>query len=61
MHYEINVSLNGRHYFATDSRSLIIEADAEAMYKHFLTLFRKEDGYEVEMTYWITKGRRIHG
>lgn len=61
MYYEINVSLNGRHYFATDSRSLITEADAEAMYKHFLALFRKEDGYEIEMTYWITKGRRIHG
>ena len=47
MPYEINVSLNGKHYFATTERSLSTEAEAKKLVKHFKNIFPKEDGYEL--------------
>jgi len=50
MSYEINVSLNGRHYFATHTRSLTYEPDALALFEHFKKLFPESEGYE--LTLW---------
>lgn len=56
MYYEINVSLNGKHYFATSSRSLQTKNQAIKMAEHFEKLFTKEEGYKVEITEWHTMG-----
>jgi len=47
MFYELNVSLNGSHYFATHERSLTNKADAKAAYTHFKALFPQSEGYKV--------------
>ena len=61
MHYEINVSQFGRHYFATHERSLseAIEGRARAMFNHFCIIFPAEDGYSVTLTKWDCSGHEI--
>jgi hypothetical protein len=49
--YEINVSKNGKHYFATHERSLINKETAESVYKDFLTRFPMSEGFLVSITY----------
>ena len=39
MYYEINVSKNGRHYFATAERSITSFTQAEGLYKIFKEKF----------------------
>ena len=58
-HYEINVSLNGRHLFATAERSLITSADYASALKIFHEKFPKAEGYEVRGTYWQTQGYKV--
>ena len=50
MHYEINVSHNGQHLFATAERSLLTEAKAKALFQDFATRFPAEQGYSVRCT-----------
>lgn len=50
-YYEINVSLNGRHYFATHPRSIQSERDLLKVYADFEKKFPKKDGYELGVTY----------
>lgn len=59
MYYEINVSKNGQHYFATHERSLTYIEEAEAMLDHFTQLFPAAEGYELQLTCWQTSGQRI--
>lgn len=59
MYYEINVSKDGVHYFATAERSLTTNAQALNMYTHFCGLFPERDGYEIRVTSYETTGRRI--
>ena len=49
MNYEINVSLNGRHYFATAERSIINLDDAREMLLHFKELFPADAGYKLSL------------
>ena len=49
MNYTINVSLNGRHYFATSKRSLTVLDNANALFDHFDKLFPKEDGFALTL------------
>lgn len=58
-YYEINVSLNGRHFFATAPRSLITEAQALEAYQVFVELFTKAAGYRVSVTYWKSTGSTV--
>lgn len=50
MFYEINVSKNGRHYFATDERSIRSKDKAREVVKHFEKVFPKSEGYEILIT-----------
>lgn len=61
MSYEINVSKNGRHYFATADRSLSTATLDQAleMVSHFETVFPAADGYKVELTQIKTIGHKI--
>lgn len=62
--YEINVAVrdkNGRwrHLFATDTRSLHTEGDAEKLYELFKKKFPESEGYDISVTYWETIGRHV--
>jgi hypothetical protein len=50
MYYEINVSLNGRHFFATAKRSLRTRDEAEQCLKKILESFTKPEGYRVSIS-----------
>lgn len=59
MYFEINVSKNGSHYFATSKRSLTSPTAALKMVKHFKEVFPEEKGYEVFLTKWELIGEDI--
>ena len=50
MNYEINVSLNGVHLFATHERSLTSRRAADTLYTLFCQKFPLCDGYVVTMS-----------
>jgi hypothetical protein len=50
MRYEINVSQNGRHLFATHERSITTLAELKRLYVLFADLFRESDGYELSVS-----------
>lgn len=47
MYIEFNVSLNGKHFFATNERSCRNSEDAKKLSKIFLEKFPKSEGYQV--------------
>lgn len=58
MHFEINVSKNGLHYFATAPRSLTDWDAAKAATVNFRVRFPTAEGFEIMCTYWETSGKR---
>lgn len=58
--YEINVSLHGKHFFATHERSIVNKQKLKEVYNVFKEKFPKEDGYEITVTYWTKSGREIN-
>ena len=59
MYYEINVSKNGRHLFATAERSITSLTQAEGMYMLFKEKFPESEGYEISVTEWNKVGHPI--
>lgn len=59
MYYEINVSLNGKHLFATAERSITSGAKMEDVYNLFLEKFPEADGYKLDVTRWEHIGKPI--
>ena len=59
MYYEINVSLNGDHYFATADRSIRTNEQAEKIFNHFKILFPTVDGYRIRVTHWQNSGKQV--
>ena len=59
MYYEINVSKNGHHVFATAERSLTTITATHALYKLFKEKFPSEEGYLIEVTEWEKHGHKI--
>lgn len=57
MYYEINVSLNGQHFFATDKRSITNKQALEKVYKVFKEKFSPEDGYDIIVSRIETVGK----
>lgn len=60
MYYEINISLNGEHFFATAERSIKSENKLENIYKILKDKFPTEEGYNITVTKWETVGRPIN-
>ena len=58
-YYEINVSLNGKHLFATAERSITNKQKMEEMYKLFEQKFPKSKGYTLDVTLWEKRGTPI--
>ncbi len=59
MYYEINVSKNGRHYFATAERSITSLTQAEGLYMVFKEKFPENEGYKIDVTRWEKVGHPI--
>jgi len=59
MWYEINVSLFGIHYFATDKRSIVTRIFADRIFSDFQKLFTVGEGFEVTMTQFTITGKEI--
>ena len=55
-YYDINVSLNGWHFFGTHPRSLKDEDQAYRVLEVIKAKFPESEGYEVSMTYWSCSG-----
>lgn len=49
MDYEINVSKNGKHYFATHARSIRGRQHANDILADFSKRFPKKEGFELEL------------
>ena len=59
MYYEINVSKNGYHLFATAERSITTQTELKRVLDIFKTKFPKEEGYEMSVTKWEKIGHFI--
>lgn len=59
MHYEINVSLNGKHFFATAERSISSEFKLKEVYNLFKEKFPESEGYKIDVTRWENRGTVI--
>lgn len=59
MYYEITVSLNGKHLFATAERSVVNTYQLQKIYNLFVEKFPAEEGYEITVTEWRKTGKPI--
>ena len=59
MYYEINVSLNGKHFFATDKRSITTKGELKKVYTVLKEKFPTEEGYNILVSYMETRGKYL--
>lgn len=55
MYYEINVSRNGRHFFATAERSLTTEDRARTVFAEMKKRFPESEGFQISVSYNVLK------
>ena len=60
MYYEINVALNGQHFFATDKRSITTERALKEVYAVIKKKFPAEEGFDILVSRIETKGRYVN-
>jgi len=58
--YEINISLNGHHFFATHERSLTTHSSFIHTLKILKNKFPESEGYEVTATEQVMKITRVN-
>ena len=56
-HYEINISLNGKHLFATAQRSCTTDSELENVLDIFVAKFLKSEGYGISYTHVRCEGK----
>lgn len=59
LYFEINVSWNGQHFFATAPKSLTDAARARAVFEDLYKRYPKGEGYEITVTKWETTGTKL--
>ena len=59
MYYEINVTLNGKHLFATAERSATCQSSLKLLYDIFKEKFPESEGYEISVTRWERVGYHV--
>lgn len=59
MYYEINVALNGKHFFATSDRSITDWNTLKKVYKTLAEKFPTSEGFELCITRVEYVGSRI--
>lgn len=60
MYYEINISLNGKHFFATSERSITNKYKLEEVYNVLKEKFSQKDGYDLTVTKYETVGKPMN-
>lgn len=61
MAYEINVSKNGEHHFATAERSIgYSEKKLREIHDKFLIAFPESEGYKISVTNWEKRGQSVN-
>lgn len=58
-YYEVNVALNGKHFFATAPRSATERSQAERLVKELKARFPESEGYSVTCTHWQGCGKAV--
>jgi hypothetical protein len=59
MYYEINVSLNGKHFFATADRSIGSTYELKKVLPVIVAKFPESEGYNVSVTYHENVGHGV--
>lgn len=59
MYYEINVTYNNKHFFATADRSITNKDKLKEVYNTIKEKFPESEGYSVTVSKWETVGRYI--
>ncbi len=60
MYFEIVVSLNGKHLFATAEKSVVNTYQLHKIYDIFKEKFPREEGYKITVTTWEKVGRPMN-
>lgn len=60
MYYEINITLNKKHFFATAERSITDKYKLKEVYDVLKEKFPQKDGYDVTITRYETVGKRMN-
>lgn len=60
MYYEINICYNGFHFFATHERSITNPWELYKVLKVLKEKFPEEEGYEISVTRYETRGIPIN-
>ena len=59
MGYDINVSLNGKHFFATHERSITNIWKLQEILPIFMERFPESEGYKITVTAWQKTGKHM--
>lgn len=59
MYYEITISINGKHLFATTERSITNSWELAEVYVILKKKFPKEEGYDITVARWCKTGKII--
>lgn len=58
-HYKVNVSKDGKHFFATATRSIVEDTKLTMVFKELITRFPESEGFKVTVTYWSCSGQSV--
>jgi hypothetical protein len=59
MYYEINISKNGMHFFATAERSITSYKELQKVYSVIQEKFPKSEGYELSVKEYQVIGKHV--
>lgn len=59
MYYEITVTKNGYHFFATAEKSIIARYQLDIIYNTLKEKFPTEEGYKISVQKWEKTGKFI--
>ena len=59
MYYEINVTKDGKHFFATAPRSITTKEELKRVWKTLIAVYKQIDGYELSITKYETIGTPV--
>lgn len=59
-HYEVNVSLNGQHLFATNPRSCVTWTEVSKVHSEIVKRFPESEGFSVMVTHMQCVGEEVN-
>lgn len=58
MYYEINVSKNKQHFFATAERSITSRSEFQKVFPVIREKFPESEGYKLDVSHWSHSGKQ---